>query len=221
MLASGELAEEFCKHDALIITSVWETGPIVAWEAMSHRLPVLSSRYTGSGTEGALVDEVNCLLFRVGDMRAAANSAMKLTSPEMKSRLVEGGLELLRQRYSREASVAKWSVALQQGLDFPPLAVPKPSEPEPPSGRLDRFLGFAWGERVRRCSGCHIDIRVRGASGPIHDIQIRGKKSALLARWRWTGLRVEQSEVFALQPVGIVSTCTSRWRFAPIIARPC
>ncbi len=153
VLNPQELAQEYCKHDALVITSVWETGPIVAWEAMSHGLPVLSSRYAGSGLEGALVDEVNSLLFPVGDMQEAAKSAMKLAQLGLHAQIVQGGLDLLRQRYSRRASIEQWDQAFRQVLDLPLLGLPKPPPHQPPSGRLDRLLGVAWGERVRRGLG--------------------------------------------------------------------
>src|SRR5690606_34915092 len=64
--------------DALLITSSWETGPIVAWEAMAHSLCVVSSRYIGSGREGALMQDENALLFEIGDTEAAAAALERL-----------------------------------------------------------------------------------------------------------------------------------------------
>ena len=52
-LAGNDLIEQvYSRVDALLITSLWETGPIVAWEAMANRVAVVTSAYIGSGLEG-------------------------------------------------------------------------------------------------------------------------------------------------------------------------
>lgn len=153
VLNQQDLSQQYRKHDALIITSVWETGPIVAWEAMSHGLPVVSSRYVGSGLEGSLVDGVNSLLFPVGDMQAAAAAAARLAEPGMRASLVRGGFDLLKRRYSREASIAQWHAALGRVMALPLLDRPGPGRSSLPSGRLDAWLGAEWGERFRRALG--------------------------------------------------------------------
>lgn len=160
VLNPQQLALAYRSHDALIITSVWETGPIVAWEAMSHGLPVITSRYVGSGLEGALVHQANCLLFPVGDMDAAASAVQSLRAPGVAERLIHGGLELVRTRYSRAASVALWDAALRRILEMPALAAPARRPAPAPNGRLDRWLGAAGGERIRRALGVvypHVD----------------------------------------------------------------
>lgn len=153
VLDQESLARVYQTHDALVITSSWETGPIVAWEAMSHGLPVLSSRYVGSGREGALVDGTNCLLFAVGDVEMAAVKAAMLPDPALRARLIDGGKALVAERYSREASVRQWSLALEQVLSLPRLGVPSATRKTPPSGRLDRLLGPVAGERIRAMLG--------------------------------------------------------------------
>lgn len=178
VLNSQALADAYREHDALVITSAWETGPIVAWEAMSHGLPVISSRYLGSGLEGALVHEGNCLLFPVGDMTAAADAVNLLSSPGMVDQLVRGGLELVRSRYGREASVALWDNAFSRIRDLP--ALPLPSRPSrlAPSGRLDRWLGVVAGERVRRALGISYQHYEPGGEWP-HTRQICSKTDDL------------------------------------------
>lgn len=181
VLNPQELAIAYRTHDALIITSVWETGPIVAWEAMSHGLPVISSRYVGSGLEGALVHQVNCLLFPVGDMDAAASAVQSLTKPGLTDRLVHGGLELVRTRYSREASVAMWDAAFLSILDLPALPTPTQRPASAPSGRLDRWLGAAGGERVRRALGISYHHGDPGGEWP-HTRQPHSPQDVFLAR---------------------------------------
>lgn len=153
VLAPTALSREYRRHDALIITSVWETGPIVAWEAMSHRLPVISSCFVGSGLEGALLNGRNCLLFPIGDMAAAADAVAALMAFGIRERLVTGGLELVQRRYSRSCSVSLWNDALHQILRLPSLPAPRLPSGALPQGRLDRWLGVKWGERVRRTLG--------------------------------------------------------------------
>jgi glycosyltransferase involved in cell wall biosynthesis len=153
VLSPVDLALEYRRHDALLITSEWETGPLVAWEAMSHGLPVVSSRYLGSGLEGALVDGWNCLLFEVGDMNAAADAVQAATTPSVRESLVRAGLLLVHARYSRAASIQLWHDALQQVLLFPPLVAPTARRPTAPNSRLDKWFGTALGEQVRRAAG--------------------------------------------------------------------
>lgn len=181
VLGQQELAREYRKHTALIITSVWETGPIVAWEAMSHGLPVISSRYIGSGLEAALEDGVNSLLFPVGDMQAAASATMKLLKPGVHAKLAQGGLELLRQRYGRVASVAQWDIAFKSVLELAPLNMHVNMKQSPPSGRLDRLLGAATGERVRRTLGVAYQHRDAGGEWP-HTKHAKNDQGAFLAR---------------------------------------
>ena len=68
--------------DALLLTSNWETGPIVAWEAMRHGACLVSSRYVGLGEEGALVDGKNCLLAEPGDAEGLARAVVRLEREE-------------------------------------------------------------------------------------------------------------------------------------------
>lgn len=181
VLNPQELAVAYRNHDALVITSVWETGPIVAWEAMSHGLPVVSSRYVGSGLEGALVHQSNCLLFPVGDMNAAASAVQSLAELGLTERLARGGRELVRSRYSREASVVMWDDAFHRILALPPLPVPAQRPAPAPSGRLDRWLGAAGGERVRRALGVAYRHDGPGGEWP-HTGQPHAPQDAFLAR---------------------------------------
>ena len=149
-LDHGELSTCYKFHDALILTSSWETGPIVAWEAMSHRLPVLSSRYLGSGRENALIDGVNCLLFPIGDMPAAAARAQNLLDCELRSRITQGGFNLVKARYSQQASVREWATDFETILNLPRLYTPTARRRHQSESRLDRLFGASLGERIRR-----------------------------------------------------------------------
>lgn len=138
---------------AMVITSSWETGPIVAWEAMAQGLPVVSSRYVGCGLEGALVDGDNALLFDIGDTAAAAAALEALwRNPELRRHLSVSARTLVEHRYSIPVSVRSWSDSLHRVLAQPPRTVA--SLPKPASGgRLDRWLGTGRAEWLREWSG--------------------------------------------------------------------
>lgn len=164
--------------DLLINPSYWETGPIVAWEAMANGVVVVSSRYIGSGLEGALVDDVNCKLFEIGDAHGAASAIQSLCEPEARARLRAGGYELVRARYSVNASVAAWAESLHRIAELPPRPPATINFPE--SGRLDRWLGLKWGERVRRSAGLRFKHSEPGAEWP-HSYGAAGDTGAF---WR-------------------------------------
>lgn len=54
--------------DVLIITSDWETGPLVAFEAMMHQCVVVTADYRGRRENAFLEHEKNALVFPVGDI---------------------------------------------------------------------------------------------------------------------------------------------------------
>jgi glycosyltransferase involved in cell wall biosynthesis len=139
--------------DVLLITSQWETGPLVAWEAMASGLPVVTSRYIGSGLEDSLQDGKNCLMFDVRDTETAANCLLRIQKCKaLGARLAAGGLELVENRYSEQASIALWHRALEALAVRKPL--PRCSEPcIGKSGRVDRVLGPQMGESIRRTLG--------------------------------------------------------------------
>lgn len=152
-VAADDVAERVYRHaDVLINPSLWETGPIVVWEAMAHGVAVVSSRYVGCGLEAALVDGENCRLFTIGDTAGAAAALASLTDAALAARLRTGGHKLVQGRYSITASVAAWDTALHAVLAQAPLPLPVPRRIEP-AGRLDHLLGIGNGERLRRLLG--------------------------------------------------------------------
>jgi len=144
----------YARADALLITSSWETGPIVAWEAMAAGVAVVTSRYVGSGLEGALRPGENCAMFPVGDVPEAARQLANLASgPALCARLAEAGRATVAQRYATSRSVQAWADALQAITQLTTLAVPADEPPPPASGRLDHWLGTGRAETLRRSVG--------------------------------------------------------------------
>ena len=137
--------------DALLITSSWETGPIVAWEAMAHRKVVITSRYIGSGKEGALVGGHNCLMFDIGDIASAVECIARLEHKEHREMLVRNALSVVDTRYSLDHSIESWAEQLQTVMSFSPRRIRElRSGWRGATSRLDRVLGMRVGELVRR-----------------------------------------------------------------------
>jgi glycosyltransferase involved in cell wall biosynthesis len=159
-------SDVYANHHVLLITSNWETGPIVAWEAMSAGLVVVSSSYIGSGLENALRHDENCLLFPIGDTVRAAHAIFGLRDSARRVMLSRRGQSLVKERYSKEASNISWFNALQKVLSLPSLPVASPALSSVPSGRLDRLLGIPLAEIVRQKLGIKYTHRSAGSEWP-------------------------------------------------------
>ncbi len=154
ILGADDLEREvYGRADVLLLTSCWETGPIVAWEAMARGVLLVSSRYTGLQQEGSLVDRENCLLFEVGDVGAATQCLHQARDPATRGRIAGNGRKLVEARYSRETSIGAWHACLQQVCSqdsiLPEKIVNLPVEP----GRLSKWFGNQVGEQVRTLLG--------------------------------------------------------------------
>ncbi len=138
--------------DALLVTSSWETGPIVIWEAMAAGAPVVTSRYTGSGQERLLWHQQNCLMFEIGDCEDAARQLMTLQDDTQQCQQInERAFETVTDRLSCEVSVANWDVVLNRLLQTEPRGgTIIPAQDSPTSGRLSRLLGERWAAIARR-----------------------------------------------------------------------
>jgi len=167
----------------LLITSAWETGPIVAWEAIGAGMAVVSSRYLGSGLEDALQEGRTALLFPVGDADGAARQLQRLRDRFLLAELVAAALTLVRRRYSREASLAAWMDAFAMVEALPPLPTPAAVQPSAPAGGLDRLLGAAAAHRLRRLLGRRFRHTDAGSEWP-HSGHPGGADASLLQRAR-------------------------------------
>jgi glycosyltransferase involved in cell wall biosynthesis len=166
-LSSTQLANQvYASHHVLLITSSWETGPIVAWEAMAAGLVVVSSSYVGFGREAALVEGRTALLFPVGDALAAAFALQRATNPALAASLRIAGHELVGRRYSAQASRQSWVAAFEQVLALPDLPVPATEPALLPSGRLERLLGVGPAESLRRRLGWRFKHTSPGGEWP-------------------------------------------------------
>ena len=139
----------YASSDVLLVTSFWETGPIVIWEAMARGVSVVTSRYFGSGLEGALKHGKNCMMFPIGDVAAAAKCLGTVYNAEERSNLAAYGRELVQRRYTQEKSIESWDKALNTALGLPMPDGPDKSRAFKSAGRLDRLLGCTLAEHAR------------------------------------------------------------------------
>jgi len=163
--------EVFPSIDMLVLTSDWETGPIVIWEAMAAGVVVLSSKYIGSGIENALTNGENCLLFNIGDMESAAQHIKEFVesdnSNKYRNKLRSNGFELVKKKYSREASILKWNEAfssIHQNVSTKPNASKIASWPI--RSVVERLFGHKIDYLFRRFSGKHAFIDNAGDEWP-------------------------------------------------------
>ena len=154
VLSYTDLVEQVYRSaDILLVTSLWETGPIVIWEAMAHGMAVVTSAYIGSGLEGSLKNRENCLLFPIGDTLQAAECIESLADPDIRKTIAEGGYKLVESCYSRERSVEAWDACFRKIMDTSPRCGVSDERFFPPLGRLDRMCGNRLAEDLRKLMG--------------------------------------------------------------------
>lgn len=152
-LTRAELFEKAYKPGrVLLITSERETGPLVAWEAMSAGMLVVSATYRGLRAEGALRDGLTALLYPVGDHLAAAEALRRARSRDLYLSIAGAGRELVRECFSEESALSQWSSLLKElePRKLPPRQVGQRHRPD---GRLSRLLGHTLAEDLRRVFG--------------------------------------------------------------------
>ena len=150
-LPAAELGPRvYANADVLLLTSSWETGPIVIWEAMAAGVAIVTSRYVGSGLEGALLHEQNCLTFPVGDGAQAARQLERLANDaSLLEQLAGAGRRLVAERYAIGQSVRGWALCLDAVMQLPERAPGAPTLSPKPAGRLDRLIGVGGAESAR------------------------------------------------------------------------
>jgi len=170
LLKADEVAvKAYQKASVLLLTSEWETGPIVIWEALASSLPVVTSRYHGLQAEGSLVHDEHCLIYQIGDHHAAAHALGKVTKQELRDRLIGAGHALIESKYSRAKSITAWSnvfaTIAERAVFDQDQSTLKPYKPKL-KGRLDAYLGVALADTVRRSLGWRVTMNSAGDEWP-------------------------------------------------------
>ncbi|MBX2849996.1 MAG: glycosyltransferase family 4 protein [Acidiferrobacterales bacterium] len=151
-IAPAEIYSIYQQVDVLLLTSEWETGPIVVWEAMANGVAVISSNYHGRIAEAALEHNENCLIFEIEDCKAAAQHLETVSKGTKREELVRRAHRLVSQRYSREVSLRTWRNVFGQIFDQSLKSEERETATVkfPKQGQLDRLLGHKFADLVRR-----------------------------------------------------------------------
>lgn len=152
LIEKGCLNLFYKRCHVLLITSEWETGPIVAWEAISSGLAVVTSNYIGSRAEETLINDKTALVFEIGDTQAAAKQISRLTNEELRQKLQLNAKEVVERKYSTEASLKAWENAFQEVKDSEKQIESTEKKVKirtRPAGRLEKYLGLEGSEFVR------------------------------------------------------------------------
>lgn len=167
-VSNKQLVENvFTSIDVLILTSDWETGPIVIWEAMAAGVVVLSSKYIGSGLEASLVDGDNCMMFDIADMQSAVIKLKQIISDDNYAKLQGNALSLVESKYSRAHSISEWDNAFKK---IHQEVTTKPARSKmnnwSKNGKIEKLFGHKIGNYVRAVMNKRAYIKNAGAEWP-------------------------------------------------------
>ena len=166
---------------ALLLFSDWETGPIVAWEAMRHGATIITSDYAGRKSEGRLLDGENALIAPVGDIDALASAVERIVrEPELQVRLRRAAYETAEGEVRIDQSLAGWTAAFERCLTIEPARDTHEVRIPTSRGRLDRIAG-RHAESIRRAFGIGMTHNDPGAEWP-HSNHTGDPRSARLDR---------------------------------------
>ena len=168
VLDSEKLTKEVYEvADVLILTSSWETGPIVAWEAMAHDIVLVTSKYLGSGMEGSLINGKNCLMFEPGNIQEAVDCLIQVYDITTRKTLAEEGKKLVQNKYSINASINAWNDCLETVRQ---LSFVNPDKQTIYGGRgrsrLDKIFGYSAAEFIRKLIQKKFDHMDTGGEWP-------------------------------------------------------
>ncbi len=151
VLDPEQLTEEVYRvSDVMLLTSYWETGPIVAWEAMNNGVILVSSKYIGHEEEGSLKHQQNCMLFDIGDIDSAVSCVTQLNDLDLRNEIKRDAMQLVIENYSCRASVDKWELCLSQILERDIQVPENLLDGVQDTGRLTSLFGSVMGEQLRK-----------------------------------------------------------------------
>ncbi|MGH9823860.1 MAG: glycosyltransferase, partial [Blastocatellia bacterium] len=138
---AAKLSEDIYPHlDCLVQFSPSEGVTIAGREAMVHGVVPVTSQFTGLNAEGVYLNEVNSLVFPVGDISAAAEALRRLSKePGLLSTLSANAMDSQTAEYTYEGAINSWAMALDRCLKMPLALADARDLNLPPDGRLARL----------------------------------------------------------------------------------
>jgi glycosyltransferase involved in cell wall biosynthesis len=136
--------------NVVLLTSHWETGPIVAWEAFQYDITLVSSKYIGCIEEASLVHGENCLMFDIGDNQQAVELLIQTRSKQLRQQLSQNSRSLLAAKYSIDISIAAWGAELQKVASRPAKRYCEQQKKQTDTSRILSALRPVLGEKSDR-----------------------------------------------------------------------
>jgi glycosyltransferase involved in cell wall biosynthesis len=166
-LRKDQLMSFYASNDILLITSEWETGPIVAWEAMLSGLVVVSSQYVGILSENALIHEETALLYPIGAGKLAAQQISRLEDTQLFQRLANNGKSMATSRYTQQVSLDSWEQAFLKIVQSKSNIKKIPNFPtQKNNGKIETLIGNEAGKVIRKLIGKRGFCRDPGSEWP-------------------------------------------------------
>ena len=124
---SDRLHSEFYPQwDVLLMFSQSEAFGISLIEAMAHGVVPVSSTFTGSSSEGFLIEKETARLFPIGDMAACAEIVRQLNSDRASlASLARRSHQYVSTNYPWKRCIDDWEVALKGSEHLPSRSKPK------------------------------------------------------------------------------------------------
>lgn len=137
--------------DVLLITSYWETGPLVAWEAMMHAVVPITVEYLGLKSAGFLKHNGNALVFQREAPEDAAHYLGDLyANPKKKLRLgQQARMDAMAYR-SLDKMLDTWHQFFQDVVHYKSCLYGKVGTQPCGESRLEKLLPISIAELIRR-----------------------------------------------------------------------
>ncbi|MBL0941167.1 MAG: glycosyltransferase [Alphaproteobacteria bacterium] len=102
--------------DICVFPSRYEPFGTVMAEAWAHQIPLIAA--ASQGPKAHIIHEVNGILTAIDDVAGLTTAIQRvINQPELKARLVQGGLETFNKDFTEQAVVNSYKIFYQQILD--------------------------------------------------------------------------------------------------------
>jgi len=124
-------------------------------EAMAHGAVPVVSDFVGRAQEGQFIDDVNALIFPVGDVDAAARRVARIVKEaDLYERLSRAAASSQQDKYSYHGAIEAWAQAFRKCLERPQARGAPVRPAYAPDGRLARWGVDPWlAQRLRNLVG--------------------------------------------------------------------
>ena len=159
-----QLCHDFYPHlDVLLNFSTNEAFGLSMAEAMSNKVPVVTSLFYGLEDEKLILPGINSLTFPIGDVQAASNHVYQLAvDSNLRQTLAKNAYSHIEDNFSPENSGKAWTAALQNCL-VRPVAF---SHDETDFRGAFRMLLTSAKEKIRRWTGRRFEHASAGEEWP-------------------------------------------------------